>query len=306
MSKLKNMYLQGKSILLIPLGLVDLGLLIALLLVGTDIALFNPKGLIAQGQLNLMLVTVVILMVIAAPTLIILYSFAWKYRESNVTATYDPNARHGKLTVVSMWAIPSVFMLVLALVMWPATHKLDPKKSIAANAKPLTIQVVAMRWKWLFIYPEQKIATVNFVQVPTDMPVTFELSADETPMSSFWIPHFGGQLYAMTGHVNRLNLIADKPGNYPGSSAEINGAGFAGMKFTARASSRDEFDQWVHEAQQSSDVLDAAEYAKLLKPSENNPAGFYRTGETDLYAKMLMKYTGSHDHQSAKYKGGER
>jgi len=198
--------------------------------------------------------------------------------------------------VFSLWAIPTVFMLVLASVMWSATHKLAPQKAIASGTKPLTVQVIAMRWKWLFIYPEQNIATVNFVQVPTGTPVLFELTADEAPMSSFWIPHWGGQLYAMTGHVNPLNLLAETPGDYAGRSAEINGAGFAGMKFVAHASSKEDFDVWVKSVQLSSDVLDSEKYGMLLKPSENNTATFYSKADTDVYDNVLTKYNGSHDH----------
>ena len=155
-----------------------------------------------------------------------------------------------------------------------------------------------MRWKWVFIYPEQQIATVNFVNVPVGTPVTFELTADEAPMSSFWIPNLGGQLYSMTGHVNRLNLMAEEAGDYPGSSAEINGAGFAGMKFTARASQPKDFDAWVQRVKQSSDVLDAASYKSLVQPSENNPAVFYSAYDNDLYDTVVTKYMGSHDHQT--------
>lgn len=305
MTKQKNKSKQGNPALLIILGLMGLGILTTLLLQGVDITLFNPKGLIASEQRKLMIISVGVLLVIAIPTLTLFYFFAWKYRESNEKATYDPNARDSKFLVFSLWAVPSVFMLALAFVMWPATHRLEPQKLIASSTKPLTIQVVAMRWKWLFIYPEQKIATVNFVQIPLGTPVQFEISADEAPMSSFWIPHLGGQLYAMTGHVNRLNLMADTVGDYPGSSAEINGAGFAGMKFVARASSGEDFDLWVQDTQQSSGILDGAEYDKLLTPSQNNPAAFYSTIDTGLYDKMLMKYTGSHGPQSAKHKGSE-
>ncbi len=301
MAKHKNKREHNKSLGLIVFGLLGLGFLITLLLQGTDIALFNSKGLIAQQERNLMIFAVALLLTISVPILIILYSFAWEYRETNKKTTYDPDINHGKFFVFSMWALPTVFMIVLALVMWPATHKLEPQKTVSADAKPLTIKVIAMRWKWLFIYPEQNIATVNFVQFPVDTPLQFDLTADETPMSSFWIPHLGGQLYAMTGHINRMNLLAAESGDYPGSSAEINGAGFAGMKFTARASSKESFDLWVQEMKQSSNTLDAVEYEKLLKPSENNPTAFYSSAETDLYAKMLMKYEGSHDHQPEKY-----
>lgn len=273
-------------------------ILIALVFNGKNFALLNPKGPIAGEQLNLMLFSGALLLTIAVPTLVLLYFVAWKYRETNEKATYDPHTRRGKFFVFSMWAIPSIFMLVLMLVMWPATHKLEPGKQIASNNKPITIQVVAMQWKWVFIYPEQNIATVNYVQIPTDTPVVFELSADESPMSSFWIPNLGGQLYAMTGHVNRLNLMAEKPGDYPGSSAELNGAGFAGMKFIAHTSTNEAFDLWVKKVQGSPNVLDAAEYKKLLVPSESNQAAFYSHADSDLFDNLLLKYNGSHNHKT--------
>lgn len=285
--------------------LFGVGLLIAALLQGMDVTLLNPKGLIAGEQHKLMIIIVGIMLLIAVPTLTLLYFFAWKYRESNATATYDSNTRHGKSFVFTLWAIPTVVMLVLASVMWPATHRLEPRKAIATDAKPITIQVIAMRWKWLFIYPEQGIATVNFVQIPTNTPVQFVLTADEAPMSSFWIPHLGGQLYAMTGHVNPLNLMAEEPGDYTGSSAEINGAGFAGMKFTARASSREGFDLWVRYVHLSSGALSAAEYDSLLKPSENNQVAYYSSTDSDLYDKVLIKYNGSSDGHSHANHGAE-
>lgn len=303
MTKRKNKADESRPVWLTLYGLTGLGLFITMLLQYADVALLNPKGLIAGEQRDLILLTTIVMMLIAVPTLFLFYYFAWKYRESNEKATYDPDTRRGRFFMFSIWAIPGVFMVVLAGIMWPATHRLEPKKSIAADAKPLTIQVVAMRWKWLFIYPEEKIATVNFVQVPAGTPVQFELTADESPMSSFWIPHLGGQLYAMTGHVNRLNLMAETLGDYPGSSAELNGAGFAGMKFIARASSIESYDSWVKEVQLNSAVLDSTVYEKLVSPSENNPSAFYILADTDLYDKVVMKYTGSHAHQNNQQNG---
>lgn len=301
MIKHKTNHKHSSPAWLIILSLIIFGLFIALMLHGKDAAVINPKGLIAKEELSLMVFSVTIMLGIAIPTLVILYYFAWKYRESNTRATYDDHNQRGKFFVLSIWAIPTLVMVLLASVMWPATHKLEPKKPIDENAKPLHVKVVAMRWKWLFIYPEQNIATVNYVQMPVGTPVQFDLTADETPMSSFWIPNLGGQLYAMTGHVNRLNLIAEHAGDYAGSAAEINGAGFAGMKFVARASSKEDFDKWIKSIQQSGDILDNAAYNNLLKPSEKNPAAFYSEYEPDLYAKMLMKYWGSHNHQPAEY-----
>lgn len=293
--KNKKGFGAGWIALIVIAGLVDLFLLIGYLLQGKNIALFNPKGLIAQEQSDLMIFTIVVTFAVAIPTFIILYIFAWKYRESNPKRLYAApkiNAKNNKLLVLGMWLLPTIIVLILASVMIPATHKLAPQKLIAADAEPMTIQVISLRWKWLFIYPEQQIATVNFVQIPVDTPVTFEMTADEAPMSSFWIPNLGGQLYTMTGHVNRLNLIAEETGDYPGSSAEINGEGFAGMKFTTRASSEQDFEQWVKVVKQSPEVLDSAEYQNLLEPSESNPPVFYSAYENSLYDKVVIKYRG--------------
>lgn len=298
MTKHRKKYNQTRTFGLVLLGLAGLAACITMLITGTDIRLFNPKGLMAEQQLNLGLFTMLLLFTISVPTLIILYGFAWHFRETNDKAEYNAQTRHGKLFNFSIWALPAVFMIVLALVVWPATHRLEPRKSIASDVKPLRIQVVAMRWKWLFIYPEQNIATVNYIQVPVGTPIEFDLTADETPMSSFWIPHLGGQLYAMTGHVNRLNLIAGEPGDYPGSSAEINGRGFAGMKFTARATSQAEFNEWIENSRTTSSSLDEAAYKELVKPSENNKVAIYSSLETDLFSNLLMKYMGSHGQSS--------
>ena len=298
MTKHKNQSNQSKSIVLFVLVLVGLGLLITMLLQNSDVALFNPKGLIAEEQHKLIMFIGAALLTAGVSTLSLLYFFAWKYRESNQKAGYNPQTRYSKFFVFSLWVLPTTFIAVLAATMWSATHRLEPNKSIASNAKPLTIQVIALRWKWLFIYPEQNIAAVNFVQVPTGTPVQFELTADEAPMNSFWVPHLGGQLYAMTGHVNRLNLIADTAGDYTGRAAEINGVGFADMKFTSRAASMENFDLWVHDVKLSSDVLDSARYKALLSPSTNNSPAFYSKVDPDLYDKVLMKYMGSHGHDT--------
>jgi cytochrome o ubiquinol oxidase subunit II len=287
---------QGRTVGLLLLGLAGFAWLIKVLLQGNNVALFNPKGMIAHEQHGLTVLVVAIMLTIAVPALFLFYFTAWKYRESNTNATHDPSAGHSKFLNLSMWLIPSIFMVVLSTIMWSATHRLVPQKQIAGTARPVKIQVISTRWKWVFIYPELNIATVNFIQIPVNTPVQFDLTADESPMSSFWIPNLGGQLYTMTGMVNHLNLIAGTPGDYPGSSAEINGAGFAGMKFTARASQVEDFDQWVQDVRQSSDVLNAVEYEKLVVPSENHPAAFYSAADSDLYDKVLMKYMGPSGH----------
>lgn len=297
MTKHKNKVDEARPIRLLFLGLVCLGAVFLLMLKNADIALLNPKGWVAGEQHSLMLLTAGILLLIAVPAVFLFYYFAWKYRETNEKATYDPHMRYGRTFMVSIWAIPMVFMVVLSVIMWSETQRLEPKDPIASNAKPMTVQVVALPWKWLFIYPEQKIATVNFVQIPVGTPIEFKLTADKVSMSSFWIPHLSGQLYAMTGHVNQLNVIADKPGDYRGSSAEINGEGFAGMKFVTRAVSQQEFDSWAGSVRQSFAELGNEQYDTLLKPSENHAYEYYSAPVAGLYDKVVMKYAGSHDHQ---------
>lgn len=297
MKQRKNKPQQGKFAKRVVLSLVALVVLIGLLTLGQDVALYNPKGLIATQQFQLMMFSSGLMLLIAIPAMILLYFTAWKYRETNHQAVHNPQGRLGKLQAASLWVIPIIALVILSAVVWPVTHKLDPHKPIKSTKEPLTVQVIALQWKWLFIYPEQGIATVNYVQVPVDRPLQFDLTADEAPMNSFWIPHLGGQLYAMTGHSNQLNLIANTVGEYPGQAAEINGEGFAGMRFTAKVSSAQDFNNWVREVRQSSNYLNNAEYSQLLKHSQNNPPMLYASVEPNLYSTVLKKYSGSNGHE---------
>lgn len=166
---------------------------------------------------------------------------------------------------------------------------MDPFKPIASENKPITIQVVALQWKWLFIYPEEKIATVNFVQIPQHTPIRFEITAD-APMNSFWIPHLGGQIYAMPKMRSILHLIAHDAGDFRGSSANLSGEGFAGMHFITRATPDDAYQQWIASAKQSPYLLNAEEYERLAAPSKNNPVMVYLLKEENLFNQIIMKY----------------
>lgn len=282
------------------LGLTGTGLfsaIIVLLARDKDIPLLDPKGAIADEQYRLLLTSTGIMVAFAAIVLFFIYFFAWKYRETNQNTVHNPRAGRSKLLLLTAWAAPIMVCAVLTAIMLPATQKLEPQESIESDTNELTIRVVAMRWKWLFMYPDQDIATVNYVQIPVDTPVRFELTADEAPMNGFWIPHLGGMLYAMTEHVNPLNLIAHTTGEYDGGASEVNGHGFADMRFKAHVTSREEFDKWVGETHRAS-KLGAAEYAQLLKPSEDNPAAtYYSPTNQEIFDAMLKKYAGgSHNH----------
>lgn len=291
---------QRNSSWVVYLGMSCLGLLtavIAWLLRGRDIALLNPKGTIADEQYWLLVVSTSIMLGFAAIVLFFIYFFAWRYRETNDKAVHKPQAGRSKLLLLTAWAAPITIFVVLSGIMLPATQRLEPQRSIKAENDEMIVRVIAMRWKWLFLYPEQDIATVNYVQIPVDTPVRFELTADEAPMQSFWIPHLGGMLYAMTEHINPLNLMAHTIGEYDGGAAEINGHGFAGMRFTANVTSRADFDAWASRVATDSDELDATRYAQLLEPTEFEPAAEYRSpANRDLFDALVKKYAGSHNH----------
>lgn len=287
------------------LGTVLLCAIVAFLLRGHDVVLLNPKGYVANEQLRLLVTATLVMLEIAIPTLFLFYFFAWRYRESNERVTRDEKAGQSRLLSVAIWTFPIITMMLLVGLLVPATHRLQPQKTIDGSENPLKIQVVALRWKWLFIYPEQNIATVNYAQIPVHQPVQFELTGDEAPMNSFWIPHLGGMLYAMTEHVNNLNLKADTVGDYEGSAAEINGAGFAGMRFNTRVSTQEDFDNWVNAVAASPYTLDEAAYEQLLEPSEKHPVTLFSNPAPGLYSTILGKYAGgSHDHAPAHYEGG--
>ena len=296
-TKHKNNSTLGNTLLWMTAGFIAFGLLLSHLLDGKNVAILNSKGIIASQQRSLLLYALTVTLLVAVPTILVLYLTAWRYRESHSTATYHPEAKNGKLFNFTIWALPSLMVVILAVALVPATHNLQPNKALAAEAKPLRIEVVAMRWKWLFIYPEQNIATVNFVQIPKGVPVEFDLTADEAPMSSFWVPNLSGQLYAMTGHVNRLNLMATEFGDFKGRSAEINGAGFAKMQFTTRVSTTADFTTWVDTTKQTAGILDKANYQLLLKPTEDNPSASYFPVDSTLYSSTVMKYMKSPNHE---------
>lgn len=254
-----------------------------------NIVMLDPKGIIALKERNLIVFTVILGLAVIIPVFIMASVIAWRYRESNTKALYTPNEDTNHLAEIIWWGIPITIITVLSVVTWISTHNLDPYKPLPGHEKTITIQVISLDWKWLFIYPDQNIATVNFVQFPTDTSVNFDLTSD-TVMNSFWVPQLSGQLYAMPGMTTKLHLNATEPGDYKGSSSNISGEGFAGMKFTARASSQADFDSWVKKAKQSSNVLSHSEYKKLAAKSMNNPVTTYGSTADDLYDTIVMKY----------------
>jgi cytochrome o ubiquinol oxidase subunit 2 len=257
-----------------------------------NIAVLNPRGAIAFRERRLMIITVLLGLIVVLPVYAMLFGFAWRYREGNPKKTrYSPELTGNRLLETIWWGVPTAIILTLSVIAWNSSHALDPHKSLSVNAKPLTVQVVALDWKWLFIYPQQGVASVNFVQLPVGTPVTFNITAD-APMNSFWVPQLGGQIYAMTGMATQLHLVADKAGSYDGSSANISGKGFAGMRFTVQAGSVDDFNNWVQSARNSPYSLNMDDYAQLARPSQNNEVKLFSSVDTDLFNKVLLQYMG--------------
>lgn len=252
-----------------------------------EIAMLNPKGLIALKQRDLMLIATVLMLIVVIPVFIIITAVAVEYRLSNKKAQYTPDWDHN-LTLESIWwGFPFAIVVILSFVAWESSHELDPFKPLESSKKPLTIQAVALQWKWLFIYPEQNIATINYVQIPSQTPISFEITAD-APMNSLWIPELAGQIYAMPGMKTQLHLIADDIGNFRGSSANLSGEGYAGMTFVVKASSQADFDKWVQSVK-SSPSLGLKEYQYIAKPSSYNPAATFTLGKADLFDWIAMK-----------------
>lgn len=266
-------------------------LVLLLALSGCKMALLDPKGLIAMAEKNLLIDAVLLMLIVVIPVIILSFVFTWRYRIKNASAKYAPNWAHNNWLEAVCWIVPIIIIGILATMTWVSTHKLDPYRPLDNPKKPIIIEAVALDWKWLFIYPKQNIASVNYIQIPTDVPIRFLVTAD-APMNSLAIPRLSGQIYAMTGMRTKLNLIANEPGTYKGLSTNFSGEGFSGMRFIVKATSKAQFNRWVRSIQNSKPALTMARYNQLAKPSKNNPAIMFSNPENNLFNKIMMKFMG--------------
>ena len=266
-----------------------LGLFATALLSGCQMALLNPKGQVAADEKSLIITSTLLMLIVVIPVIVLTLYFAWKYRASNTEATYMPNWSYSRRVEAVVWGIPIAIIVVLGTITWRSTHELDPYKPLASSVKPITIQVVSLDWKWLFIYPEQHIATINEIAFPANTPVNFRITSDSV-MNVFFIPQLGSQIYAMAGMQTQVNLIAGTPGVYDGLSTNFSGAGFPDMTFKAHATSQDDFDAWVAKVRASPDKLGLDNYGDLAKPSQKDPVRYFSSVEPVLYAAVLDKY----------------
>jgi cytochrome o ubiquinol oxidase subunit 2 len=256
-----------------------------------NVAVLNPQGIIAEQQRNLIVFTFLLSMVVILPVFILLFVISWKYREGNPKKVkYIPDWAGNKWLETVWWGIPCIIILILSVVTWQTSHSLDPYKTLDSSVKPIKVQVVSLQWKWLFLYPDLGVASVNLLEFPEKTPIDFTITAD-SPMNSFWIPNLGGQVYAMSGMSTQLHLMASSTGDYRGSSANISGEGFAKMNFTARSVSSSDFNAWLKRAKAyPAETLSMNIYTMLTEPNIPDASIQYVLSDATLYDKILMKY----------------
>ena len=267
------------------------------LLAGCNTVVLNPSGDIAAQQGNLIVVSTVLMLIIIVPVIALTILFAWKYRKSNTAAKYEPDWDHSTKLELVIWGAPLLIIIVLGLITWITTHTLDPyrplsridaERPLPADHKPMVVEVVALDWKWLFIYPEQGIATVNELATPVDVPIQFKITAS-TYMNSFFIPALAGQIYAMAGMETKLHAVLNKPGTYEGFSANYSGHGFSHMRFKYHGMSQSDFESWVKDVKAQGGALDKPTYVALEKPSEREPVRRYSSVDPTLYHAILNR-----------------
>lgn len=252
--------------------------------------LLDPKGPIAADEKTIMITAVYLMLIVVIPVIVLTLYFAWHYRASNTKATYRPEWAHSTLIEVICWSIPVFIITVLADITWVSSHKLDPYRPIiVGQIEPEVIQVISLDWKWLFVYPKEKIATVNYVQLPVNTPVKFVITS-EAAMNSFIIPQLAGQIYAMAGMQATLYAVADTTGDYPGFSANYSGNGFSDMHFIAHVSSQPEFAKWVESVKhQTTPALTMEKYEELTKPTTGHPVTYFSSADPEIFAMVVMQ-----------------
>ena len=264
---------------------------------GCDWVLMNPSGDVAMQQRDLIIVSVGLMLLIVLPVIALTLLFAWRYRKANTKADYRPDWDHSTQLELVIWAAPLLIIIALGAITWISTHTLDPyrplsridaTRPVSADVKPLVVEVVALDWKWLFIYPEQGIALVNEMAAPIDRPIQFKITSS-TIMNSFFIPALAGQIYAMPGMETKLSAVINKPGEFDGFSANYSGHGFNGMRFKFHGMATADFDKWIATNKASGKKLSRSDYMELEKPSERQPVQRYASVDPSLFNAVLNR-----------------
>lgn len=261
---------------------------------GQNVGILNPKGIIAYEERKLFFDTLALMLIVVLPVIIMSFTFVYHYQASHKVKDYKPNWSHSYFLESLWWGIPCIIILILAILTWKKTHELDPFNKIAGyDQPPLLIQVIALPWKWLFIYPEQNIASVNYLEIPVGRQVEYWITTDNVPMSALFIPQLGSQIYAMAGMRTRLHLVANQTGVYDGMNTQFNGDGFSEMHFPVHVVEPEQMQQWVDEMKKTTTPLTEAAYIELLKPSTGNQPTFFMGIAPNLFQNVVMTYMNS-------------
>jgi cytochrome o ubiquinol oxidase subunit II len=260
----------------------------ATVLGGCSQGVLDPQGPIAAAERLLLINSTAIMLVVVIPVIVATLAFAWWYRASNAHATRSLDESYEGRVEFVVWSIPALTVILLGGVIWIGSHQLDPRAPIPTNSDPLRVDVVSLDWKWLFIYPDHGVAAVNQLVIPAATPIAFRLTS-ATVMNSFFVPQLGSQIYTMGGMTTHLNLLADKPGEYPGFSANYSGDGFSEMRFTVKSVTSADFNAWLEQARGSGSALDDAGYAALAKPSTAVPPTTYHAVDPQLFERIVNK-----------------
>jgi cytochrome o ubiquinol oxidase subunit 2 len=268
-----------------------LALCCAALLAGCDMVVLRPSGSIAERQAQILVISTLLMLLIIVPVIVMTLVFAWRYRASNKDAPYTPDWDHSIPLELLIWSVPLLIIIALGALTWIGTHTLDPYrpldvKQAPRDLRPLEVQVVALDWKWLFIYPEQNIALVNELAAPLEVPIRFKITSASV-MNSFFVPALAGQIYAMPNMETLLHAVINRPGEYEGFSANYSGAGFSHMRFRFYGMSAADFGAWVQNAKASGRELSRSEYLQLERPSERDPVRRYRAVAPDLFDAIV-------------------
>ncbi|KAA9002326.1 ubiquinol oxidase subunit II [Stenotrophomonas cyclobalanopsidis] len=265
---------------------------------GCDWVLLDSKGMVGLAQRDLILICIGLMLIVVIPAIVLTFVFAWRFRAGNTKAKYMPDWSHSTKVEIVVWGVPLVIIAVLAMIVWKSTHELDPYKPLDVAGEPLHVDVIATDWKWVFVYPDLGIATVNQLNFPANRPLAFNITSNST-MNTFFIPQLGGQIYAMAGMRTQLHLIANEPGQFRGMSGNYSGHGFSNMKFIATASSNEDFERWVAEVRSAPDALSFARFKALAAPTKNAPVQHFSSVEPLLFKKVIDQFIGVGENTAA-------
>jgi cytochrome o ubiquinol oxidase subunit 2 len=251
----------------------------------------HPEGPVGNREVSLIVISTLVMLIVVLPAIFLTFFFAWRYRSTNSKSTYDPTFNYSRSIDLTVWLVPFAIVCFLIVLDWRSTTALNPYKTLPGPEPTLRVEVIALDWKWLFIYPDEQIASVNQLVIPVGTQVDFDITSD-TVMNAFFIPQLGTQIYAMSGMVTQLHLIAKNPGTYRGLSANFSGAGFADMRFKTNAVSPTAFTAWSNRAKGAASSLNMNSFQALAKPSTNNPVMYFKDATPGLFDNIVMAHSG--------------